>query len=283
MKKIIPFFLILRPRQWIKNFFVFAPLIFSGMFLNQEAVIKSFCAFIFFCIASSLIYVINDVYDIDNDRAHPIKKERPLAKGTLKINEAFFLSFTLFLILLISFFINFKFSLILFTYIFLNILYSYKLKHEPILDIFSIAMSFVLRVIAGSYILDLPISSWMCITTLSLALYLASIKRRQELLNVGSHSREVLGNYGIELVDRYAEISATSALMFYSLFVLSSKPNLVITIPFVIFGLFRYWYIVQFKNKGEAPTDVLLNDWQIIFTILLWLSLTLFLVGFNRL
>jgi decaprenyl-phosphate phosphoribosyltransferase len=281
MKKILPFFLILRPRQYIKNFFVFAPLIFSGMFLNQEALIKSFFAFIFFCIASSLVYVINDICDIDNDKSHPLKKQRPLAKGDIKINEALFLSFMLSSILLISFFINFKFSLILFLYIFLNIFYSFKLKHEPVLDIFSIAISFVLRVISGSYALDLPISSWMCITTLSLALYLASIKRRQELLNMGGGGgRKVLANYNIELLDRYAEISATGALMFYSLFVLSSKPNLVITIPFVIFGLFRYWYIVQLKNKGEDPTDVLLNDWQIISTIFLWLSLTLYLIKF---
>jgi decaprenyl-phosphate phosphoribosyltransferase len=280
MKKIIPFFLILRPRQYIKNFFVFAPLIFSGMFLNQEALIKSFFAFIFFCIASSLVYVINDICDIDNDKSHPLKKQRPLAKGDIKINEALFLSFMLSSILLISFFINFKFSLILFLYIFLNIFYSFKLKHEPVLDIFSIAISFVLRVISGSYALDLPISPWMCITTLSLALYLASIKRRQELLNMGGGGRKVLANYNIELVDRYAEISATGALMFYSLFVLSSKPNLVITIPFVIFGLFRYWYIVQLKNKGEDPTDVLLNDWQIISTIFLWLSLTLYFIKF---
>ena len=278
MKKYYPFFLILRPRQWVKNFFVFAPLIFSGMFLNQEALIKSFCAFIFFCIASSLVYVINDICDIDNDKSHPIKKFRPLAKGIIKINEALFLSFMLFFILLISFFINFKFSLILFAYIFLNILYSFKLKHEPVLDIFSIAMSFVLRVISGSFMLDLPISSWMCITTLSLALYLASIKRRQELLNIGSFSRKVLANYNIDLIDRYAEMSATGALIFYSLFVLSSKPILSFTIPLVIFGLFRYWYIVQQKNKGEAPTDVLFNDWQMILTILLWLSLTLYLI-----
>lgn len=278
MKKILFLFVLLRPKEWVKNFFVFAPLIFSGMFLNQYALLKSFYAFIFFCIASSVVYIINDICDIDNDKSHPIKKQRPLANNVIKINEALFLLLLLFIILLFSILLNAKFSLILFAYILLNIFYSFKLKYEPVIDIFSIALSFVLRVISGSYALDLPISSWMCITTLSLALFLASIKRRQELKNIGTSSRKVLENYNIILIERFAEMAVTGTLIFYSLFVLSSKPSLTITIPFVMFALFRYWYIVQEITKSESPTDVLFNDWQIICTIFLWLCLTLYFV-----
>ena len=226
MKKILFLFILLRPKQWVKNFFVFAPLIFSGMFLNQYALLKSFYDFIFFCIASSAVYIINDICDIDNDKSHPIKKQRPLANNIIKINEALFLLLLLFIILLFSILLNAKFSLILLAYILLNIFYSFKLKYEPVIDIFSIALSFVLRVISGSYALDLPISSWMCITTLSLALFLASIKRRQELKNIGTSSRKVLENYNIILIERFAEMAVTGTLIFYSLFVLSSKPSL---------------------------------------------------------
>jgi decaprenyl-phosphate phosphoribosyltransferase len=279
-KKFLSLLILLRPRQWIKNLFVFAPLIFSGNFLSISALISTFSAFIYFCVASSFVYIINDIHDLHKDKYHPIKsKQRPLANGSIRVKEAHYFATFLFLISLLSIFVGLKLFSILFFYICLNVLYTFKLKNEPVLDIFSIAIGFVLRVISGSYVLDLPVSPWMCITTLSLALYLASIKRRQELLNIGTHSRQVLANYSIDLVDRYAEISATGALIFYSLFVLSSKPILSITIPFVIFGLFRYWYIVEQKNKGEAPTDVLYNDWQMILTILLWLSFILYLIN----
>jgi 4-hydroxybenzoate polyprenyltransferase len=156
-------------------------------------------------------------------------------------------------------------------YMALNIAYTFVLKHQPVVDIFTIAIGFVLRVYAGAVALVVPISSWMFVTTLCLALYLAAVKRRQELSQSGNQSRKVLKKYSITLVDRYAEMSATGALVFYSMFVMSAKPQLIITVPLVLFGLFRYWYVVEELDGGESPTDALIADWQLLLTVVLWI------------
>ena len=161
-------------------------------------------------------------------------------------------------------------ALALFGYLALNVAYTFVLKDQPVADIFSIAVGFVLRVYAGAAAISVPLSSWMAITTLCLALYLASIKRRQELALVGPDSRKVLHHYSPELIDRYAEMSAVGALIFYSLFVMSSAPALTPTIPVVIFGLFRYWYVVDKLEGGESPTDVVLSDVPLALAILIW-------------
>ena len=137
---------------------------------------------------------------------------------------------------------------------------------------FTIAIGFVLRVIAGAVALNLDPSAWMCVTTLCLALYLAAVKRRQELAQSGSEGRKVLDKYSVALVDRYAEMSATGALLFYSMFVMSARPELVITIPIVLYGLFRYWYVVEVLDGGESPTDALLADWQLMVVVALWIA-----------
>lgn len=139
------------------------------------------------------------------------------------------------------------------------------------LDIFTIALGFVFRVYAGAIAIDVPLSSWMFITTLSLALYLAAIKRRQELVKSGDSARNVLKQYSLALIDKYAEMSATCALLFYSLYILSDKPQLVFTIPFVIFGIYRYWFVVESKDEGESPTDALFSDNQLQLTICGWI------------
>ena len=130
----------------------------------------------------------------------------------------------------------------------------------------------MLRVYAGAMALAVPVSAWMFVTTLSLALYLAAVKRRQELSQSGTQGRKVLEKYSVSLVDRYAEISATSSLIFYSMFVMSAKPQLVFTVPLVLFGLFRYWYVVEELDGGESPTDALLADWQLLLTVALWVA-----------
>lgn len=154
----------------------------------------------------------------------------------------------------------------------LNLAYSFRLKHQPVLDIFTIAIGFVLRVYAGAVALDVPVSEWMFVTTLCLALYLAAVKRRQEISQSGSQGRKVLGAYSVALIDRYAEMSATGALVFYSMFVMEARPELVITVPLVLFGLFRYWYVVEALEGGESPTDALLSDWQLLATVALWVG-----------
>jgi 4-hydroxybenzoate polyprenyltransferase len=155
-------------------------------------------------------------------------------------------------------------------YIGLNLAYTLKLKHIPVIDIFCLAAGFVLRVYGGAVAIDVPLSTWMMVTTLSLALYLAAIKRRDELATTGDASRSVLQFYTLRLLDRYAETAALSAIMFYGLFVVTVRPKLNVTIPFVLFGLFRYWYIVETGGRGESPTDAVWADPPLIITVLLW-------------
>jgi 4-hydroxybenzoate polyprenyltransferase len=263
---------LLRPKQWVKNGFVFAPLIFSGAFLDLNAIAHSLLAVFLFCVASSATYIINDLKDIDADRGHPKKsKTRPLACGSVSKRDAILFLLTLYLVLILTFSFSPRVILVISAYLLLNLAYTFILKHEPVIDIFTIAIGFVLRVVAGAVALDLTPSIWMCITTLCLALYLAAVKRRQELVQIGTDGRKVLAKYSVSLVDRYAEMSATGALLFYSMFVMSTRPELAITIPLVLYGLFRYWYVVEALDGGESPTDALLADWQLITVILLWI------------
>ncbi|MCW8333631.1 decaprenyl-phosphate phosphoribosyltransferase [Vibrio paucivorans] len=250
-----------------------APLLFSGLFTDAEAIRDSIAAFIIFCLASSATYVLNDYKDVDSDRRHPVKsKTRPLASGEVDLQKARVIMAVLYSTVILSALIYPKVVAVVVAYLLLNIAYTIYLKHQPVLDIFTIATGFVLRVYAGAVSLHIPLSSWMFITTLSLALYLAAIKRRQELVKSGASARQVLESYSLNLIDKYAEMSATCALLFYSLYVISDKPDMVYTIPFVLFGLYRYWYIVEMKDSGESPTDALFSDPLLQVTILGWIS-----------
>lgn len=262
---------LMRPKQWVKNGFVLAPLMFSGEFLDPVAIQHALWAMLLFCVASSATYVINDMHDIERDRRHPKKSQsRPLAAGVVPVSAALLLLAGLYAVLLGAWFVVPKVLGVIAAYLVLNLAYTFVLKHQPVVDIFTIAIGFVLRVYAGAVALSVPVSSWMFITTLCLALYLAAVKRRQELSQSGSEGRKVLEKYSVALVDRYAEMSATGALLFYSMFVMSAKPALVITVPLVLFGLFRYWFVVEALDGGESPTDALLADWQLLLTVVLW-------------
>jgi decaprenyl-phosphate phosphoribosyltransferase len=264
---------LMRPREWIKNAFVLAPVVFAREFTDPAAVANALIAFVLFCVASSAGYILNDIHDIERDRSHPSKRHsRPLAAGTVSMRPAIGLMIACYCVLLVGFFWSSATMLAILVYVVLNVAYTYVLKHQPVLDIFSIAAGFVLRVYAGALALPVPLSSWMAITTLCLALYLAAIKRRQELANSGIESREVLRMYSVELIDRYAEMSATGALIFYSLFVISANARLVWTIPLVIFGLYRYWYVIERRDGGESPTDAVLTDLPLAVAILIWIG-----------
>jgi decaprenyl-phosphate phosphoribosyltransferase len=265
---------LMMPKQWVKNCFVLAPLVFSSRFLEIDALVHSVLAAIFFCIASSAAYIVNDIRDKEKDQCHPKKSvTRPLAAGIVSVRQALILLFVLYIVIVIGAFLFTNVILVIGAYILLNVLYTLYFKNQPVLDIFCIATGFVLRIVAGSVAIDAPVSAWMAITTLCLALYLAAIKRRQELSQRGTASREVLRKYTLELIDRFAEMSATGALVFYSMFVMSSKPELNITVPVVLFGIFRYWYVVEAFEGGESPTDALLADWQLILCLIIWSSL----------
>lgn len=264
---------LMRPKQWIKNGFVLAPLIFTGAFLDLEAVQQAWFAVLLFCIASSAVYIVNDLSDIESDRRHPKKsKTRPLAAGTVSVPMALALLFVLYALLFAGWLLAPRVAQIIAAYVALNISYTFALKHEPVVDIFTVAIGFVLRVYAGAMALAVPVSGWMFVTTLCLTLYMAAVKRRQELEGNGSDGRQVLEKYSVSLIDRYAEMAATGALVFYSMFVMSARPELVFTVPLVLFGLFRYWYVVEKTDAGESPTDALFADWQLLLTVLIWIG-----------
>lgn len=270
---------LIRPQQWIKNGFVLAPLVFVGAFLDRHAIEQAFLAMLLFCVASSATYVVNDIKDIERDRRHPKKsKSRPLAAGIVSVHSALMMLAVLYAILILGWFIQPAVVQVILVYILLNVAYSFALKHQPVVDIFIIAFGFVLRVYAGAQALMVPVSSWMFVTTLCLALYLAAVKRRQELARSGSEGRDVLQHYTVALVDRYAEMAATGALVFYSMFVMSARPELVVTVPVVLFGLFRYWYVVDKMDGGESPTDALLADTPLLLTVVAWIGACLWVL-----
>lgn len=264
---------LVRPKHWVKNLFVFAPLLFARQFTDPDMVAASLMAFGLFCVAASACYILNDLHDIERDRRHAFKRwSRPLASGLVAPREAYALLALLLAVLAAAFPIDPDLMMVIAGYVAMNVAYTHFLKQVPVVDIFVIAFGFVFRIYAGSVALDVPLSSWMTITTLCLALYLAAVKRRQELTVSGADGREVLQKYTPALVERYAEMAATGALVFYSLFVMSTNHQLTVTIPLVIFGLFRYWYVVERQEGGETPTDVLLNDWPLLAAVGLWVG-----------
>jgi len=271
LAKITPLIQLLRPKHWIKNVLLFAPLIFSGSLLKPKAILHAALGFLYFSIAASLVYTINDLADVERDRLHPVKRlKRPLASGAVSKQTAVGIIALFSLLSLTSVLFSLAFAWVLLGYIALNVAYSAYLKHQPVLDVFSVATGFVLRVYAGAVAIDVVLSNWMFITTLSLALYLASIKRLQELRLQGSASREVLQKYNVKVVERYADVSAVGAILFYSLYCLSEHPNLIPSIPLVLFGIFRYWYLVDAESQGESPVEVLYSDVPMMVVVLLW-------------
>lgn len=246
---------------------------FTSAFLDADSLRAAALAALLFCLASSSVYIVNDIRDIEHDRRHSGKSAtRPLASGAISIRAAILLLCVLYAALAAGCFFIPSVITAIAAYLFLNLAYSFVLKSLPVFDIFCIAAGFVLRVLAGADALGVPLSPWMFITSLCLALYLAAVKRRQELARSGADGRKVLERYSIELIDRYAEMSATGALVFYSLFVVSARPQLAITVPLVLFGLFRYWYVVDALDGGESPTEALISDKVLFLTVLLWIA-----------
>jgi decaprenyl-phosphate phosphoribosyltransferase len=265
MNKLSGIVRLLRPKHWVKNFFVLAPVVFAGHFMEADSVRKAVLAFIAFCIAASATYVLNDIMDVEADRLHPIKAlKRPIAAGDVTIPEAAILLALLVggLTAVLTAFP--QVALIIVIYLIVQIGYSVKLKHLPILDIFTIAVGFVLRIYAGAAAITVPVSRWMFATTFAAALYMGAMKRVQENKQHGSASRKVLAQYGEGFMERIAEISATLAVVFYSLFAMTARPEFIITIPGVIFALVRYWYLADKSGAGESPTDLVIKDVQLI-------------------
>jgi decaprenyl-phosphate phosphoribosyltransferase len=250
-----------RPRQWIKNLLVMMPVLFSGRWKHWDDLLTVGIATTLFCVAASLCYVINDLHDIENDRRHPDKRlKRPLAAGHLTVPQAVGLGLVLLSVLIAASAWQWRVTAGLGAYLALSLAYSRWLKRVAVVDLFALSSGFVLRTWVGSAALGLTLSAWMGISVLSLALFLCSLKRLRELRRYGSLAREVLSGYSDALLVRYAELSAASALTCYALYILTQRPALAVSFPFALFGLFRYWQLVEIQEQGESPGDALLSD-----------------------
>lgn len=270
----------MRPKQWPKNAVVFAALVFDRQLTNWNSFLHAAAGFIVFCLISSSVYFINDLVDVEADRQHPDKKTRPIASGVLPVPLAIIVAIVLVLIWLpLSYLLSPLFAYIGVGYFVLNLAYSFWLKHVPLLDVLIIAAGFVLRVAGGVMLIQVErFSPWLYVVTTLLALYLGFGKRRAELalLAGGAYShRKVLDGYTIPLLDQLITIVSSTTVIAYSLYTFSA-PNLpanhtmMLTIPFTLYGIFRYLYLIQVKNHGGAPEEMLFGDRPLQVAILLW-------------
>jgi 4-hydroxybenzoate polyprenyltransferase len=269
----------MRPKQWTKNSIIFFGLVFSFNLFRPQHAVRAVAAFVLFCLLSSAIYIINDLSDIEKDRKHPRKKNRPLASGRLKPLPAK-VAAAVFLIggLAASFALSLGFGLSAVAYVGLNLAYSYGLKNVAIIDVFALSGGFVLRAMAGALAIDVPISAWLYVTTLLGALFLALSKRRHELVllnNGASIHRPVLEEYTPELLDEMIAVVTASIVMAYSLYTFSAQNlprdgSMMFTIPFVLYGIFRYLYLIRRKDEGGSPEEILLRDRPILIDVILW-------------
>ncbi len=293
----IKYFKLLRVEQWVKNLFVFAPLFFAGKLTNLDLLLKSLFAFIVFSLAASCIYIINDYSDIESDRKHPQKKNRPLASGAISKNTAVavliaLLAINVSLIVLGEryFHMNFwKFATIIIFYFVMNIAYTYKLKHVAIIDVCIISIGFVLRVLAGGYATGIYISQWAILLTFVLALVLAIGKRRGELINaqISGRTRKALDGYNVQFADIALSISCALAIVCYLMFTLSPEvqqrfhSRVFYTVFFVVFAFLRYLQQTLVYNKTESPTKIIYRDRYIQITMVLWIAAFLLQIYFK--
>lgn len=290
-----------RPIHWVKNLSVFAALIFTGHLYQTLPFGRVFLAFIVFCLITSATYIINDIFDAKLDRLHPIKKNRPIASGKLPISIALTEAVVLAILAIsISSSLGTLFSYIIWGYLILQILYSFSLKNIPILDILIIATGFILRIYAGALVINAHLSVWFLLCVISVALFLASGKRRAEL-NIVEKTTEVtrksLTHYNKDLLNSYVTMFGNAAWVSWAIFTFFESPRaslnvwlflaelsktttvgklLMITIPVVIFGIMRYEYLI-FEDRSEAPEKILLTDKALVFTVILWTSLVIWI------
>lgn len=271
----------MRPRQWTKNIFVFAALVFDGTLENLlERFVSTVIAFVLLCLMSSTVYIMNDLSDIEADREHPTKRNRPLPAGRLNTITA---TVAVFLFgvgsLAAGFFMSVPFGIVLLVYLIMQIAYTYRLKQVVILDVFIIAAGFVLRVAAGVAVITVQrFSPWLYICVGLLALFMALGKRRHELILMGENaaaSRAILKEYNLDFIDRMITMVLSAVLVSYSMYTflaegLPENNTMMLTIPFVLFGLSRYLYLILVKEEGGAPEEILLRDRQFQVSLLLW-------------
>ena len=279
----------LRPAQWVKNLLLFAALVFAHKAGDLQAVVDATVAFVLFCAASSGVYLLNDIMDREADRKHPLKKDRPIASGAVPVGLAIFSS-----VLLLALAVVFgwalapSLTLTIGAYILLQLAYSFALKKLVIIDVFCVALGFVLRAVAGARAIDVAISPWLLVCSFTLALFLALGKRRHEVVLLEVSAREhraSLTQYSPYFLDQMIGVVTATTVMAYALYTLAPDTvekfhthNLVLTVPFVIYGVFRYLYLVHQKREGGNPTKMFLTDWAILVNTALWLTTSAFIV-----
>jgi 4-hydroxybenzoate polyprenyltransferase len=270
----------MRPRQWTKNVFVFAALVFDKQLFNPESFLRTLAGFGLFCLISSSVYIFNDIADVEADRSHPEKRNRPIASGALPLSAAWVAGIGLLVLALgLAYLLAAGFEAVIVVYFVLNLAYTKWLKHIPILDVLVIAAGFVLRVHAGVTLIEVQrFSPWLYVVMTLLSLFLGFGKRRAELAllaqGAGSH-RKVLDGYTLPLLDQYIMIVSGTTIVAYSLYTFSA-PNLpdnhsmMLTIPFAVYAIFRYLYLIEIEQAGGAPEEVLLSDRPFQIAMLLW-------------
>jgi len=273
---------LLRINQWIKNLFMFAPLMFSKQIFRPQAFIEVFLGFVIFSLASSSVYIFNDLQDINSDKQHPQKKNRPLPSGKISQQTAARAAIFLSVISLgASFYIDSTFGFIVLTYIIINVFYSIILKHLVILDVMVIAAGFVLRVLAGAAVVKVYPSNWLLICTTLLALFLGFSKRRHELVILAGSAyshRKVLEHYNTHYLDQMIAIVTAATVMSYMLYTVSEETvkffgtrQLIWTVPFVFYGIFRYLFLIHKKEKGGDPAEIMIQDKPLLINLFLWI------------
>jgi 4-hydroxybenzoate polyprenyltransferase len=270
----------MRPRQWAKNVFIFAALVFDEQLTQREPLLRTIAGFVLLCLISSAVYLLNDVADVESDRQHPTKRNRPIAAGQLSIPLALVLAIAMAVFALAAgFALEPSFGWIITLYFVINLLYSLWLKHKPIIDVMIIAAGFVLRVAAGVVLIEVTrFSPWLYVCTTLLALIIGFGKRRAEiiLLADGANAhRKVLDGYTIGFLDQLIVVVSATTIMAYSLYTFSalnlpSNHLMMLTIPFVIYGVFRYLYLIHVEDAGGAPEELILSDRPLLATLVLW-------------
>lgn len=277
----------MRPRQWTKNLFVFAAVVFDQKLGDADAVFRSLLCFVGFCLLAGTIYIINDLNDVEQDRIHPKKKKRPIASGELPIGTAKAAAVVLAVLgFALSWYLTPKFTAVLVFYLIINILYSKYLKHEVIFDILIVAVGYLMRVEAGGFVINVGISNYLWLCTFLLALLLAIGKRRHELLLVedAANHRAILKEYSADLLEQMMGVTTASILVCYALYTqeaVAGEKNLIWTVPFVVYGIFRYLYLIHRKEMGGDPSEIILSDWKMSVNILLWLVVAVGIVYFD--
>jgi 4-hydroxybenzoate polyprenyltransferase len=272
----------MRPKQWVKNLLLFAALVFDQQLANPPALLHTVLGFAVLCLAASAVYLLNDLADLQADRAHPVKRHRPLASGALPVPIGRLAAFLLFAAAIAAgFALDFQFGLITLAYLAQNLLYSFWLKHIPVIDVLVLASGYVLRVAAGVALITVErFSPWLYICTTLLALFLGFGKRRAEMVTLAEGAnahRRVLDGYTLPLLDQLNVIVSACTIMAYSLYTFSAEnlPKnhlMMLTIPFVIYGIFRYLLLIQVENAGGAPDELFLSDRPLLLTFFLWAS-----------